>query len=134
MESTPSSAKPGFPDAVAALPWGIGEAPANMMRGADRQKFMQGASSLSEALLRAATGAGVNRDEALQKIREITPVFGERPETTKQKMDAIPLYIESLKVRAGPGAPLAAGVMPASGGATGSWGAPASGRTVTVDY
>jgi hypothetical protein len=49
------------------------------MRGADRQKFMQGSSSLSEALLRAATGAGVNKDEAAQKIQELTPVFWGRP-------------------------------------------------------
>jgi hypothetical protein len=109
MKSTPSAAKPGFPDMVAAVP-GMGGI-ANSMRGADRQKFMQGASSLSEALLRAATGAGVNKEEAQQKIQELTPVFGEAQETTDQKMAAIPLYIESLKVRAGPGAPKAAAVL-----------------------
>jgi hypothetical protein len=113
MKSTPSAAKPGFPDVVAAVP-GLGGI-ANSMRGADRQKFMQGSSSLSEALLRAATGAGVNKDEAAQKIQELTPVFGEDPATTEQKMAAIPLYIESLKVRAGPGAPKAAAVLAGKG-------------------
>jgi hypothetical protein len=108
----PSAAKPGFNDALEAIPsFGMSGALANTMRSPERQQFMQGASSLSEALLRAATGAGVNRDEALQKVRELTPVFGEDETTTQQKMDAIPLYIESLKVRAGPGAPLAAGVL-----------------------
>jgi hypothetical protein len=112
MKSNPSAARPGFNDALAAIPsFGATEAIANSMRGADRQKFMQGSSSLSEALLRAATGAGVNRDEAAQKIRELTPVFGESDSTTEQKMAAIPLYIESLKVRAGPGARKAAQVM-----------------------
>ena len=102
-----SAATPGFGDAVAALPFGIGESSGNHFRSADRQKFIQGASSLSESLLRAATGAGVNRDEAIQKTREITPTWGDTPEVIKQKLDSIPLYIDSLKARAGPGAGVA---------------------------
>lgn len=100
---------PGFGDAVGSIPMmsGIG----NAMTGAKRQQFNQATSSLSEALLRAATGAGVNRDEAIQKIRELTPVFGDSAATRQQKLAAIPLYIESLKVRAGPGAAPAAEVV-----------------------
>ena len=107
------AAKPGRLEATfSALPFGMGEPAANSWgRSSDRQKFMQGASSLSESLLRAATGAGVNRDEAVQKVREITPVWGDDDATIKQKMDSIPLYIESLKVRAGPGAAKAANVL-----------------------
>lgn len=106
------AAKPGLNDALAAIPsLGLTTSIANSMRGENRQKFMQGASSLSEAMLRAATGAGVNKDEAAQKIRELTPVFGDDDATIKQKMDAIPLYIESLKVRAGPGASKASVVL-----------------------
>lgn len=101
-----SAAKPGVADAIAGVPL-VGGAVGNWLRTPDRQKFVQGASSLSESLLRAATGAGVNKDEAKQKIEELTPQWGEDIETTKQKMAAIPLYIESLKVRAGPGAPKA---------------------------
>ncbi len=104
-----SAAKPGFNDALASVPGFSGAA--NAMRGADRQKFMQSTSSLGEAFLRAATGAGVNKDEAAQKIQELTPLYGEDDEVTKQKYKAIPLYIESLKVRAGPGAGKAAGVL-----------------------
>jgi hypothetical protein len=116
MAKDPSVAQKGIPDALAAIPsMGFTGAVANTIRGAERQKFIQATESLSESLLRAATGAGVNQDEAAQKVRELTPVFGESAETTKQKMAAIPLYIESLKVRAGPGAKLAAGV--SSGGA-----------------
>lgn len=107
------AAKPGRIETAlsAALPFGAGEAAANSWRNADRQKFLQGASSLSEALLRAATGAGVNKDEAAQKVRELTPVWGDTDENIKQKMDSIPLYIESLKVRSGPGAAKAAGLL-----------------------
>lgn len=107
----PDAARPGFNDALAAIPsFGATSALANTMRSPERQRFMQSASSLSESLLRAATGAGVNKDEAAQKIQELTPVFGEREETTKQKLAAIPLYIKSLEVRAGPGAKKAASI------------------------
>lgn len=108
IKQNPSAAEPGFNDALSEVP-GMGGV-ANYMRGDTRQKFMQGSSSLSEALLRAATGAGVNQQEAAQKIREITPVYGDSEAVVKQKMDSIPLYLESLKVRAGPGAPKAAAI------------------------
>jgi hypothetical protein len=102
---SPNAAYPGVNDAIAAIPsFGLGGVVANNMRSGPRQRFMQSSSSLSEALLRAATGAGVNRDEAEQKVKELTPVSGEDAGTTAQKMAAIPLYLESLKVRAGPGA------------------------------
>jgi len=108
----PEAQKPGVADAVAGIP--LMGAVGNSLRSADRQKFIQGASSLSESLLRAATGAGINQHEAEQKIREVTPVWGDSDEVIKQKMDSIPLYIESLKVRAGPGAKQAEAI----GGAT----------------
>lgn len=104
-----SAARPGINDGLEKV-WGMAPI-ANSMRTADRQKFMQSSSSLSEALLRAATGAGVNKEEAAQKVKELTPLFGEDEETTRQKFEAIPLYIEALKVRAGPGAKAAAGVV-----------------------
>ena len=97
-----SVASPGVADAIASIPsFGLGEVVGNSLRSPERQKFNQAASSLSEAILRAATGAGVNKDEALQKIRELTPVFGEDPATTKQKMGSIPMYLSALKQRAG---------------------------------
>lgn len=101
----PGVARPGVADAIGNIPsLGIGEVIGNNMRSPDRQKFIQASSSLGEAVLRAATGAGVNRDEALQKVRELTPVFGEDAATTKQKMESIPVYLNALRMRAGPGA------------------------------
>ncbi len=100
IRTNPSAARPGVADALADKEGVLGAA-GNALLSADRQKFRQASSSLSEALLRAATGAGVNKDEALQKIRELTPVYGEKPETTQQKLDSIPLYLEALKARAG---------------------------------
>lgn len=106
------AAKPGGMESFAnALPFGMGASSANMARSPDRQKFVQAASSLSESLLRASTGAGVTKEEAEQKIREVTPVWGDSEEVIKQKMEAVPLYIDSLKARAGNGAALAANVL-----------------------
>lgn len=102
------AAKPGFGDAVGAIP--LMGAAGRYATGSARQEFTQAASSLSESLLRAATGAGVNANEAKQKIEELTPQFGDTDDRIKQKMDSIPIYIESLKVRAGPGAKKIAGM------------------------
>ena len=116
MASTPGAAEPGLNDVVAAIPsFGAGGAVANMLRSDDRQKFIQAASSFSEATLRAATGAGVNKDEAAQKIKELTPVFGDSDAVIKQKMDAQDMYLKSLEVRAGPGAKKADAIIPAPG-------------------
>ena len=93
-----------FESALGTVPF-IGEGGAALARSTGRQKFNQAASSLSEALLRAATGAGVNRDEAKQKLEELTPVFTDDADTRKQKLEAIPIYLESLKSRAGRAAP-----------------------------
>ena len=75
------------------------------MKGAvqspERQRFAQAASSMSEAMLRAATGAGVNKEEAAQKIAELTPTYWDDETTKKQKLDAIPMYLKSLQTRAG---------------------------------
>lgn len=108
----PSAAETGINDVIEKMPgWvGGGATMANVLRGGPRQMYLQGASSLSEALLRAATGAGVNKDEAVQKVRELTPQVGDGADVRKQKMDAIPLFLEGLKVRAGPGAAKAAAV------------------------
>lgn len=104
--TNPDVAMPGFPDAIAAIPsFGLGEVVGNTMRPPARQQFNQASSSMGEAILRAATGAGMNQYEAEQKVRELTPVFGEDPSTTEQKMRAIPIYLESLKARAGRAAP-----------------------------
>lgn len=74
-------------------------------QSAERQKFNQAAGSLSEALLRAATGAGVNESEAKQKIEELTPTLFDERENIQQKLAAIPMYLESLQARAGRAAP-----------------------------
>jgi hypothetical protein len=126
--TNPAAARPGTADMVASVP-GLGTV-GNAARSADRQKFVQASGSLSESLLRAATGAGINAWEAQQKVDELTPKWGEPPEVTQQKMDAIPLYIETLKARAGSGAQQAARVLATRG----SQPAVAGGAPKVVDF
>lgn len=101
VKSSPGASMPTVGERGLSMIPGVGEDLANAMRPEDRQKFIQAASSFAEATLRAATGAGVNRDEAMQKVRELTPQIGDREGTIKQKIDAQQMYLESLRTRAG---------------------------------
>lgn len=90
---------------------------------AKREQFVQATETIADALLRAATGAGQNQDEARRKIEEITPSWFDDDATVKQKLDSIPAYIESIKARAGRATPknftipTVENVVPAAGGA-----------------
>lgn len=88
--------EPGFFEAV-----GLGK----VSQSPERQKFNQASASLAEALLRAATGAGQNEAEVIQKIEELTPTYFDTQENINQKLAAIPVYLDSLKARAGRAAP-----------------------------
>jgi hypothetical protein len=74
-------------------------------RTAEREQFVQATETISDALLRAATGAGQNEAEARRKIEEITPSWFDDDATVKQKLDSIPAYIEAIKARAGRATP-----------------------------
>lgn len=114
IAKNPGAAYNTVPERMAGFVPGVGVDIQNAIRPEDRQKFVQAAGSMSEALLRAATGAGINAYEADQKVKELVPQLGDKPGTVKQKMDAYEVYMSSLKTRAGraipgnaPGAPAA---------------------------
>jgi hypothetical protein len=92
----------------------FGEDIANTLRPEDRQMFVQAASSMAEALLRAATGAGVTESEAKQKVAELVPQLGDKPGNVKQKTDAYAVYMSSLQARAGRALPQNAAGAPAA--------------------
>jgi hypothetical protein len=92
----------------------FGEDIANKLRPEDRQMFVQAAGSMAEALLRAATGAGVNESEARQKVAELVPQLGDKPGTVKQKTDSYAVYMSSLQARAGRALPQNAAGAPAA--------------------
>ena len=108
VKDDPGAANPtGREMAVGAVP-GIGQGAAYAAMSPSRQKFSTAASSFAEAVLRAATGAGVNKDEAMQKVQELTPRYGEHPNVTQMKQQMAQMYLESLQTRAGRAAPGAA--------------------------
>lgn len=96
----PDASDPGLVSTV--LGSVAGPTAANMLRSPAQQKYVQAAESFAEVALRAATGAGVNESEAKQKIRELIPQYGESPELRAQKLAGIQMYLQSLRLRAGP--------------------------------
>lgn len=116
IAKNPGAAYPTVPERMAGFVPGVGGDIQNSLRPEDRQKFVQAASSMSEALLRAATGAGINAFEADQKVKELVPQLGDKSGVVKQKMDAYEMYMSSLKTRAGRAIPGNAPGAPAGGG------------------
>lgn len=101
VSTTPSAAFPTVAERAAGLVPLVGEDIANTLRPEQRQKFVQASGSMAEALLRAATGAGVNESEAAQKVRELVPQLGDKKGTVDQKTAAYEVYMNSLRSRAG---------------------------------
>jgi hypothetical protein len=102
LKADPNAADPGL--IASALGAIAGPTAANVARSPTQQQYLQGASSFSEAVLRAATGAGVNNEEAAQKIRELTPQVGDSDAVKEQKSRSMLMYLEALRLRAGPAA------------------------------
>lgn len=101
IAKNPGAAYPTVPERLTGLVPVVGGDIQNSLRPEDRQKFVQASGSMAEALLRAATGAGINAYEADQKVKELVPQLGDKSGTVKQKMDAYGVYMDSLKARAG---------------------------------
>lgn len=115
VKRNPGAAYPTVVERGAGVIPMFGEDIANRLRPEDRQMFVQAAGSMAEALLRAATGAGVNESEARQKVAELVPQLGDKPGTVKQKTDSYAVYMNSLQARAGRALPQnAAGGAPAA--------------------
>jgi len=114
LKADPNAADPGL---IASAVGAVSPAAANVVRSATQQQYLQGASSFSEAVLRAATGAGVNNEEAAQKIRELTPQLGDSDAVIEQKSRSMLMYLEALRLRAGPAATGGAPPPPAGGAA-----------------
>ena len=101
VKRNPGAAYPTVGERLIGFTPKIGEDMANFLRPEDRQMFVQAGSSMAEALLRAATGAGVNESEARQKIAELIPQLGDKAGNVTQKTEAYAVYMKSLQARAG---------------------------------
>lgn len=113
IKTAPGAAYPSVAERAAGFIPGVGADIANSLRPENRQKFVQAAESMSEALLRAATGAGVTKDETNQKLRELIPQLGDKPGTVQQKLAAYDVYMNALKTRAGRALPTGGSPTPA---------------------
>jgi hypothetical protein len=109
IKDNPSASMPTIVERGASMVPRVGEDLANTMRPDARQRFVQAASAFAEATLRAATGAGVNNEEAAQKVRELTPQLGDKPPLIEQKMRDQEVYLKSLQIRSGRALPGASG-------------------------
>lgn len=97
----PSASTPGpLEGLIGAIPQ-VGGVAQNEYRSPARQMFLHGASAFSEAVLRAATGAGMNEEEIKQKVQELTPQVGDKPQVVAQKLSQQPMYLANLRQRAG---------------------------------
>jgi hypothetical protein len=123
IKKNPQAAYPTIAERGAGFIPGVGEDFANTLRPEDRQKFVQAGSSMAEALLRAATGAGMNEYEAKQKVRELVPQLGDKPGLVAQKTASYDVYMKSLQSRAGRALPQ-----------NGPGGAPAADNNDPLDY
>jgi hypothetical protein len=101
IKNNSAAAYPTVGERAAGFIPGVGEDFANYLRPDDRQQFVQASRSMSEALLRAATGAGMNMYEANEKVRELVPQLGDKPGQVAQKTASYDVYMKSLQARAG---------------------------------
>lgn len=103
IQDDPGADTPGFLESYAgiAVPERFEQEVQNRFRSDARQRFENASQSLSEAILRAATGAGVNENEARQKVRELVPQRGDSAAVREQKMRGAEGYLQDLSVRAG---------------------------------
>jgi hypothetical protein len=107
------AAKPSTKETLmGAIPGKLGETATYAAMSPARQRFTSAASSFSEAALRAATGAGVNKEEAIQKINELTPRWGESAAAIADKEARMQMYLGALETRAGRALPQATAALP----------------------
>lgn len=103
IKADPTSDTPGFAESYigAVLPQRFEAEAEARLRSPERQRYVNAIGSASEAILRAATGAGVNENEARQKIAELTPQRGESQAVRDQKLAGLRGYLNDLRTRAG---------------------------------
>lgn len=114
LNKNPQAAQARVPERLAGVVPVFGDDLANVLRPEDRQKFMQAADSMSEALLRASTGAAITKAETDQKLRELIPQIGDTDGVVKQKLNSYKVYMDALRSRANRALPAGAAGSPAA--------------------
>ena len=78
----------------------------NVALPAQSQQYKQAMDNFANAYLRFQSGANMSEAEIQRNLREMMPVFGDKPEAIKQKADARENAIRLMGYSAGPGAQL----------------------------
>jgi hypothetical protein len=77
---------------------------ANVILPADSQQYKQAMDNFANAYLRFQSGANMSEQEITRNLKEMMPVFGDKPNTLKQKADARENAIRFMSYSAGAGA------------------------------
>jgi hypothetical protein len=80
----------------------------NVAIPAQSQQYKQAMDNFANAYLRFQSGANMSEQEIQRNLREMMPVFGDKPENLKQKADARENAIRFMSYSAGPGAQMLA--------------------------
>jgi len=82
----------------------------------EAQQYRQAMDNFANAYLRFQSGANMSEAEIQRNLKEMMPVFGDKPDQIKQKADARAEAIKLMGYSAGPGAQLLqqAGLTPSS--------------------
>jgi hypothetical protein len=76
----------------------------NAMLPSQSQQYKQAMDNFANAYLRFQSGANMSEQEITRNLKEMMPVFGDKPDTLKQKADARENAIRFMSYSAGPGA------------------------------
>jgi hypothetical protein len=98
----PNAQKPGLiASGLESLPFGIGNVPANALKGADRQRVEAAQLDILDAGLTLSTGATYTREQLEGFKKSYFPQINDDPNTILDKQDRLNSLIESAKIAAG---------------------------------
>ena len=98
----PGAQKPGLiASGLESLPFGIGNVPANALKGANRQRVEAAQLDILDAGLTLSTGAAYTREQLEGFKKSYFPQINDDPNTIKDKQDRLNSLIESAKIAAG---------------------------------
>ena len=98
----PSAQKPGLiASGLESLPFGLGNIPANALKGANRQRVEAAQLDILDAGLTLSTGAAYTREQLEGFKKSYFPQINDDPNTILDKQDRLNSLIESAKIAAG---------------------------------
>lgn len=98
----PNAQKPGvIASGLESLPFGLGNIPANALKGANRQRVEAAQLDILDAGLTLSTGASYTKEQLEGFKKSYFPQINDDPNTILDKQDRLNSLIESAKIAAG---------------------------------